>query len=184
MPSAVRWIGLLVLFAAYAAYAVRISAAEAALTDESGYLQFAQNLVHGFYSPPDALNLWWGPGYPLVLTPIVGLHIPLVVGRVVNALFMVAAVILEYLTLRRYVWEIVAFAGAAYLAVNLPIVHDSQRLVSESFSLLLVSIVGYTMSRLANGPRAWPWVGAGAAALAWLALTKVFFGYVLATLLV
>ena len=39
-------------------------------TDEMRYLQFAQNLIHGFYSPPvPDIDLTNGPGYPLLLSP-------------------------------------------------------------------------------------------------------------------
>ena len=44
--------------------------------DEADYVRFAKNLSHGYYSPPDMVDLWFGPGYPLVLLPFVLLDLP------------------------------------------------------------------------------------------------------------
>src|SRR3982751_4510520 len=47
--------------------------------DEGRYLEFAHNLLHGYYSPPSPRqSLWSGPGYPILLMPFVGLGLPLV----------------------------------------------------------------------------------------------------------
>lgn len=39
--------------------------------DEWRYLYYADNLLHGFYSPPARVFLWNGPGYPILLMPFV-----------------------------------------------------------------------------------------------------------------
>src|SRR4051812_36700485 len=44
--------------------------------DEPGYLSYAANLSHGYYSPANDVLLWWGPGYPIVLLPFVALGLP------------------------------------------------------------------------------------------------------------
>src|SRR5690348_11128528 len=45
---------------------------DALFGDEGRYLQFAHNLLHGFYSPPPPdINLWNGPGFPVYLMPFV-----------------------------------------------------------------------------------------------------------------
>ena len=36
-------------------------------TDENRYVAYAARLTEGYYSTPGRLNLWNGPGYPLVL---------------------------------------------------------------------------------------------------------------------
>ena len=43
---------------------------DSCVSDECGYIKFAENLIKGFYSPesPD-IDLWWGPGFPLFLVP-------------------------------------------------------------------------------------------------------------------
>ena len=54
--------------------------------DESRYLAYATNLTHGFYALTDSsdpqLYLWHGPGLPTLLAPLVALHLPLEVTRV------------------------------------------------------------------------------------------------------
>src|SRR5690349_1086566 len=47
--------------------------AGAPVGDEWRYLYYADNLLHGFYSPHDRVFLWNGPGYPLLLAPFVGI---------------------------------------------------------------------------------------------------------------
>ena len=61
--------------------------------DAPRYLQFADNLLHGFYSDPQNINLWNGPGYPLILVPFVALKQPLWVIATANAFFMYFSVV-------------------------------------------------------------------------------------------
>jgi hypothetical protein len=45
------------------------------IADECRYISFAENLLNGFYSPPSPnINLWSGPGFPIILMPLVSLH--------------------------------------------------------------------------------------------------------------
>jgi hypothetical protein len=41
--------------------------------DEWRYFYYADNLLHGYFSPRPRVFLWNGPGYPAVLTPFVKL---------------------------------------------------------------------------------------------------------------
>src|SRR5437763_11589593 len=74
--------------------------------DEQDYLALAASLTRGAYSSPGgAADLWWGPGYPLVLSPLVALHAPLPLLRGLNVLFLFSAVLYFYAALRRYAPE-------------------------------------------------------------------------------
>lgn len=62
--------------------------------DEPRYIGFAVNLLHGFYSPPaPGINLWNGPGYPIVLMPCAALHLPVIFYLLLNALFYYFSII-------------------------------------------------------------------------------------------
>ncbi len=63
----------------------------ALIWDEGRYLWFAENLTQGFYVPPEQPDLLNGPGYPLILAPLVALKVPLLGLRMLNALFMALA---------------------------------------------------------------------------------------------
>src|SRR6266851_5649506 len=61
--------------------------------DEPRYAEFATHLTHGYYSDRPDVNLWNGPGYPLVLAPFVALHLPWRVVKAVNVFFLFGAVV-------------------------------------------------------------------------------------------
>ena len=44
--------------------------------DEPRYLQYAHNLLHGYFSPKEKLDLWSGPGYPLCSVSYTHLTLP------------------------------------------------------------------------------------------------------------
>src|SRR5579862_879669 len=69
--------------------------------DEIRYVDFAHNLIHGFYSPfPEHINLWNGPGYPLILVPFIALKMPVIYITLLNALYQYMAVVLLYKAVR------------------------------------------------------------------------------------
>ena len=39
--------------------------------DEPRYLEYAQNLLNGYFSAKGKVDLWSGPGYPLFLAPFI-----------------------------------------------------------------------------------------------------------------
>ncbi len=59
--------------------------------DEGRYFWFANNLTHGTYTTPEKPDLINGPGYPLVLAPLIMLKLPLMGLRMFNAVFMALA---------------------------------------------------------------------------------------------
>jgi hypothetical protein len=174
---------LALLLCAYTAFALRFAPSES-LGDESGYLSFAHNILQGYYSPPGDVDLWWGPGYPLLLAAVIGLHLPVGVARVLNALFMTVSVGLVFFILRRHVSREISVLGAAYAAVAVPVLENVRLISTEPLTLFLLSGWAYAFCRLHDMKFHARWTMAAAAALAYLALTKVLFGYALAVGLV
>src|SRR5689334_20771738 len=73
-------------------------------SDEDRYLMFAQNLAHGFYSPPaPGIDLGTGPGYPFIILPFVALSFPLVSMTILNAIFYYLSIVLLFKALRQIV---------------------------------------------------------------------------------
>ena len=72
--------------------------------DENIYLSYADNLSHGFYSPPPPnVSLDDGPGYPLLISPFVALHLPLITIRLLNAILLYLSIVLLFEVLIKFV---------------------------------------------------------------------------------
>eukprot|EP01037_Dinobryon_pediforme_P005009 gene5009-5057_t len=81
-------------FLLFYAYVIVINKWPTLYGDEIRYVDFAHNLIHGFYSPPmPHINLWNGPGYPLVLYPLIKWKIPVLYITLLNALYQYLAVV-------------------------------------------------------------------------------------------
>ncbi len=155
--------------------------------DEARYVQFAKNLVQGFYSPadPNQLDLWNGPGYPLVLVPFVALGLPMLIAKLANACFLFFAVILIYRTLCIYIPHHQARYFSLLLGLYPPFMPHLPYLITEPFVVLLVSAFSFFLCRHAITKL--NYTGhffVAVIALTWLMLTKVIFGYVILIILV
>ena len=165
-------------------------------SDEHNYVVLAHNLLDGNYAglgwrpatpygttaDPAHPDLWFGPGLPAALTPLVALHLPLELLRLTGALFMFGAVLLFYKLLRLRVRERIALLGAYALGLYFPFYILFPTLHSEPLAILLIVAMLYLTSRyVASGRHAYG-VGAAAAA-AGIALTRVEYGWVLTGML-
>jgi hypothetical protein len=153
--------------------------------DEARYLMFAGNLSQGYYSPQNEVNLWSGPGYPIILLPFVFFKIPLFAAKLLNALFMFTAVLYFYHALRFYMNEGFAILFSYLLGMYPPILRYIHRLLTEQFAVLLICAFLFHFCALYQKERRpWPNIVVASAYLGYLALTKVFFGYVIICALV
>ena len=151
--------------------------------DEPRYLLYAQNLNHGFYSPPD-WNVWLinGPGYPILLMPFLALRLPLISMTIINAFFYYFSIILIYKSLKELVSHnltlLFSLAWASYLVAyqSIPLIH------TETLTYLLITILiyliiitfKYSKKDLSNKH-----IILSGFILGYIVLTKMIFGYVL-----
>lgn len=191
------------LFTLYLAV-VLASPASPPAGDSARYVWFAENLTRGHYSPPDGVDLWNGPGYPLMLAPFVAAGLPWVWAKFLNAALLLAALLYFHATLRRYITPKQALVGTYILGLWPPLVKMVPLLLSEVPSVLLVCgfAFHFSASRFVgpcssgqSGPdgaagrgssrvRTMLHLALAALFLGWLALTRVLFGYVALALLV
>ena len=156
-------------------------------TDETTYIGYAKNLTHGFYAQRHTLNpsalLWHGPGLPAFLAPLVALHAPLGLMRVLAGpvLVFAALCLFERLALL-YVSERAALIATYGLALYLPFLTVTGDIYVEPLATLCFTLaVFFGVRSYRGGRRDHYWAGI---ALAALALSRVEYGYVVLAALV
>lgn len=153
-------------------------------SDEGLYLLYARRLVEGGFAGaggPDMEYLWYGPGLPLALAPLVSLGVPVELVRLCGPLFLFGAVVAFHALLRLYAEERWALVGAYAFGLYPPLVTVVTRVWSEPLALLCVTA---GMLFLARGLRSGRRTELALAGLAfgWLSLTRVAFVPILAAM--
>ena len=152
--------------------------------DEVRYVQFAKNLLHGFYSPPAPhIDLWNGPGFPLLLAPFIAFHIPALYITLMNAVYQYLSVVFLYKAIKLVAGYQIALVCALLLAVYPNAASMLPILYTESFTYFLVSCFIYcsVLCYVKGGAKYMVLAGL---ILGFLTLTKIIFGYVLVISLV
>ena len=157
--------------------------------DEAGYVALAERLADGYYTTgndaalldpdPSYPDLWFGPGLPLLLTPLVALGAPVEALRFVGPVLLFLAVVVFFALVRLRFPTRTALAAAYLLGLYLPFLTLLPNLHSEPLGILLL-VVGLYASARHLLDRRLGWLLLGAASFAGLALTRVAFGWVLA----
>jgi 4-amino-4-deoxy-L-arabinose transferase-like glycosyltransferase len=161
--------------------------------DEAMYVTLAERLTDGSYvtgdddalldEDPSSPDLWFGPGLPALLAPLVALDAPVSVLRLTGPLLLFGSVLVLYVLARGRWGPRVALVGAYGFGLYLPFLGLLSNLHSEVLAVFLVVVGLLGLSRFLDrgGPT---WLTLGAAALAGLALTRVAYGWVLTITLV
>lgn len=155
--------------------------------DQGKYLWYANNLIHGFYSPPAPyINISSGPGYPILLIPFIALKLPLISITLMNAFFYYFSIVVLFKALKEIVSFnmaiIFSFVWACYYIAyqNIPLIH------TETLTYLLVSILVFSVFK-AFKPGNWvglkKYVFLSGFIFGYIVLTKIIFGYVLLMML-
>ncbi len=165
-------------------------------SDERNYLELAHNLTQGEYtglgwrpaspypSPdPAEPDLWFGPGLPLAIAPLVAAELPVGVVRLASPVFLFLAVLLFARLLRLYVGRRAALLGAYGLGSYFPFYVLLSNLHSEPLAILLIVAMLYCLARYVRGGSLGFGLLGGLSA-AGVALTRVAFGWVVAAMLV
>lgn len=161
--------------------------------DEASYVVLAERLVDGFYvtgdddaildADPASPDLWFGPGLPALLAPLVAVGAPLEVLRLTSALVLFGAVVLLYVLARDRWGSRVGLAAGYGLGLYLPFLGLLSNVHSEVLAVLSVVVGMLGLSRfLQRG--GYMWLALGGVGFAGLALTRVAYGWVLTITLV
>ena len=180
-----RLAGALVVFVAFAAfdlYAIAQKLPATIFGDEWRYLYYAKNLLSGYYSPPEHIFLWNGPGYPLFLVPFVAADFT-DGARYANAFLHAGTLAYAWLILRARLPASWTIGAVLLLGLHPPSREHLPLLYTEILCAFLLTGWVYHCLRATSdvaGTRARPWrrvhVGIAGFYLGCLALTKVVFG--------
>lgn len=154
--------------------------------DESRYYQFAENLLNGFYSPAfPSINLFNGPGYPIILIPFVALKMPLITITLFNALLQYLSVLLVYKSIQLITGSfkisfLVAICWGSYFLAY----QEMSCILTECFTSFLISLFCYqTIELIQLKQLKFSKLLFSGFVLGMLALTKVIFAYVILSML-
>jgi hypothetical protein len=155
--------------------------------DEGGYISLAHRITHGRYvtgdqsamldSKPGYPDLWFGPGLPLLLTPLVEAHAPLWVLRATGPLLLFAAVALSYLLIRLRSGPRIALAGAYCIGLYPPTWTLLSNIHSELLAAAALAGGLLGMTSYLRAPRHRTLI-LTSLSFAVLALTRVEYGWV------
>lgn len=152
--------------------------------DEGRYLDYALNLTRGYYVSPEKPDIVNGPGYPLVLAPLVHLKAPFLAMRMVNALFMALAAWFSFRAVLPYTGRRWALAVALVTAFHPSLIRTAPYMMTEPLALACIAGFAWAFTHALWAP-SWriPVILAAALAFASLIMTRVFFGNVLLAML-
>jgi hypothetical protein len=115
-----------------------------------------------------------------VLIPFIALGLPLIAAKLMNAVFLFLGLLYFYLLVRRYVRESAAKAMTACLGVYPPLMREAHLLCPEALAFFLICGFMFHYCASYNVSATFKFHSLAAALyLAYLALAKVFFGYVI-----
>jgi 4-amino-4-deoxy-L-arabinose transferase-like glycosyltransferase len=148
--------------------------------DEGRYLKGAANLTKGSFVPQESPDIVNGPGYPLVLAPLLALKMPLLALRLLNSVFMALAVWLGYRAVLPYAGRGWALAVALVTALHPSLLRVAPYLMTESLAVCCAAGFAWAFTAALRGEKtSWFLVLVAALAFGWLTMTRVFFGNVI-----
>ncbi|WP_141110433.1 hypothetical protein [Dyadobacter psychrophilus] len=153
--------------------------------DEERYLRYANDLLHGFYSPAAPnVDLWSGRGYPALIAPLVFLKLPLTFIRLLNAILLYLSLVLVFRSIARFASIRYAYLYTIALGLYFPVYENLPLILTECLAWFLISAVCYLFIAISNQKEvSWKTIILAGFTVAFLAMTKIIFGYVILAML-
>jgi 4-amino-4-deoxy-L-arabinose transferase-like glycosyltransferase len=153
------------------------------IADEGRHVEYALNLTNGYYTDLENPSFRNGPGYPLLIAPLLALGISNVFITLINALLLFGAVLFFYKTIVNYVGHKKALAFSYLLGLYPPFFKWLVYLHSEALAVFLVcGFLFHFMALHKNYSKKHLLISASFLGL--LVLTKVIFAYVIIALFI
>ncbi len=154
--------------------------------DEERYVKYAHELLRGFYSlPAPNINLWAGRGYPALIAPFLFLKLPLVVLRLINGFLLYFSLVIVYKSIHIYASNKVALTFTLLLALYFPVYEKLPTIETECLTWFLISAICYLFIKIFRQKNiSLKLIFLCGFVIAYLAMTKVIFGYVILAMLI
>jgi len=156
--------------------------------DEPDYIFYAQNLIHGFFSPPPPdIYLRSGPGYSLLIAPFIAFHIPYLFIKLLNPVFHYLSIIFIFKALKQFSSFRLAFVVSLFWACYYNSFDFMPRMYCEIFtSFLMTLLILFIMKTFNpdNSAKNKQYIYITGFIIGVIVLTKIIFGYVLLFMLV
>lgn len=151
------------------------------IMDGERYVQYAENLTRGYYSLPyPNVSIINGPGYPLLLFPFVLFKIPLLYAKILNAFLLFLSVYFVNKSLLFYTTSKRSVISSYALGLYFPLFKYLPVLMTEIFTVFLISLIIYfILYTYKNNKFNYLNIGLIGFLMAYLALAKIIFGYVI-----
>lgn len=177
-----RQLGLALFFGTLLLHVVNVVVTDRPdlIWDEARYKWYATSLTHGTYATAEKPDIVNGPGYPLVLAPLIAAGAPLILLRGLNAVFMALAALFSFRAVLPYAGKKWALGVALITALHPSLVRTAPYLMTEALTVACIAGFAWAFSAALRSGKwsCWPVLGA-AFAFGWLTLTRVFFGNVI-----
>jgi hypothetical protein len=151
--------------------------------DELRYITYAKNLVSGAYAPNG--EIWNGPGYPFILYPFELFNISVTFPRLLNSVFLYLSVIFISKTLSFFISDKNSIRISYALGLYYPFFKPLILAMTEIITVMLICLAQYLIVCYFRKEKFKKWYLIGAAlSLAYLAMVKIIFGYVILSCLI
>ncbi len=156
-------------------YKMNVTIPVVLMGDEPRYLEYANNLLNGYFSPKGKVDLWSGPGYPLFLTPFIKIGFDVNGLRLLNAILQYISIVLLFKTLKKWVNIKKAFWFSLFWGLYYIAYKEMLYVYTETLTSLLVILITF---KITNAKKKLDYILIGVL-LGYLALVKILFGYVI-----
>lgn len=174
LPLAVLYIVIIIIFSS-----------DELSGDEERYIGYAKNLILGFYTDTNNPYLASGPGYPLIITPFVALHVDLIIPKLLNVFFILVGVIYIHKTLVLYAGKKIATFIAYLIGMYPPLFRWMPFLLGESIAFMIICGLIFHLCKLYQDEKInWKQLLLPSFYLGFLVLVKIIFFQVMAASLV
>ena len=148
--------------------------------DELRYITDANNLLNGFFSPPQpGVRLYNGPGYPIMLMPFEWLKLPVTVIRMLNPFLLYLSLVLLYKTLENLVSLRKNLICCFFFACYFNLLQALYLAITEMTAVFLITLFGFLLVKAFDNNTKRKYLLLAGFVLGYLCLTKVVYGYVL-----
>ena len=148
--------------------------------DEVNYVDAGKILSQGSVFSNVEKALYRGPGYPIILIPFVLLKLPWFAAKLLNAFFLFGAILYLYKTLALWLSDNYALIFAFVMGLYPPFMKWVHLTYSENLVFFLIcGFMFHFCKSQRESKKPWLQLLASSIFLAYLALTKVLFGYVI-----